>query len=109
MFFNVPVLVMLAALRSRQRELADEIYDLARWREEVRDLVVERAEAAVSEMIRSYEAQEPETVVEIKLLPPGGSVYDADEKTKEQLVSLYRFNKPEFERYEAVAGTVAFE
>ena len=109
MCFNVPVLVMLTALRVRRVELATEVAALARWREEVRDPDVERAESCVAEMIREYEQRAPDAVVEIKLLPPGTSVLDADEQTKEQVVSLYRFNRPEFNRYEAVAGTVAFE
>ena len=109
MFFNVPVLVMLAALRPRREELGKEIADLARWREEVRDPVVERAEKCVYDMICDYERRAPDTVVAIKLLPPGTKLFDADEQTKEQIVSLYRFDRPEFDRYEAVSGKVEFE
>ena len=109
MVFNVPVLVMLAALRQRREELGSEIADLASWREEVRDPVVERAEKCVYELICEYERRAADTVVAIKLLPPGTKLFDTDERTKEQIVALYRFDRPEFDRYEAVSGKVEFE
>ncbi len=109
MFFNVPVLVMLAALRARYVELATEIRALARWREEVTDADVERAASCVTRLISEYERRAPNSVVPVKLLPPGTKLFDFEEETKEIVVSLYRFNRPEFERYEVVSGKVEFE
>lgn len=109
MFFNVPVLVMLAALRGRHVELVREIGSLARWREEVTDPVVESAASCVLRMIEEYSGRAPDSVVAIKLLPPGTKLFDFCEQTKEMVVSLYRFNRAEFDRYEVESGKVEFE
>ena len=47
-----------------------------------------------SGLISEYEGRPPDTVVAVKLLPPGTKLFDFEEETKELVVSLYLLLSP---------------
>lgn len=97
MSYNVPVLVMIAALRDRQSELTSAL--LEEWGRCDTDPNLVNAQALVCLMITQLERRDPDAVVEVPQIVPGTKLNDAPEETRELVVSLLRFNAEEFKRY----------
>ncbi len=96
MSYNVPVLVMIAALRDRQSELTSAL--LEEWGRCDTDPNLVNAQALV--------CRDPDAVVEVPQIVPGTKLNDAPDETRELVVSLLRFNAEEFKRYQDAMGPV---